>query len=155
MRKHRFIVSIDGYLKAGNFFLLVSMLDLNPYNKLFQSDSIDSTGTCCTVWVRCRPELFIQRPNLQSELYVDHAVLIAKLEKKVADDMEFTCCSCEQLDHRKTVTAFQFDESKKFIYTMWYALRVYIFMCDPDAPQKTHCACSPYSTVMPSPQGVS
>ena len=131
MRKHRFIASIDCYLRAGNFSLLVSMLDLKPYNKLFQTDSMDNTGASHKVRVGSRPELVIQRPNLpnlESELYVDHAVLIAKLDKKVVDDPEFTCCSCERLHCRKNVTAFEFDESKKFISTMWYALRAYMFM---------------------------
>ena len=118
------------------------MLDLKPYNKLFQTDSM---GASHKVRVGSRPELVIQHPNLpnlESELYVDHAVLIAKLDKKVVDDPEFMCCSCEQLHCRKNVTAFEFDESKKFISTMWYALRAYMFMCDPDAPQKTHYMCS-------------
>ena len=40
------------------------------------------------------------------------------------------------------MSAFEFDESKKFISTMWYALWAYMFMCDLDAPQKTHYACN-------------
>ena len=64
-------------------------------------------GASCTVWVGSRPELVIQcqnLPNLESELYVDQAVLISKLDKKVADDPEFTYCSCEELHHRKNVS---------------------------------------------------
>ena len=38
--------------------------------------------------------------------------MIAELYKKLADDPDFACCSCERLLQRKNVTAFDFSESK-------------------------------------------
>ena len=67
--------------------------------------------------------------------------MIAELEKKLADDPEFACCSCECLYQRKNVTAFEFSESKKFTSGMWNTLRLYMYMYDPDAPDKVHYMC--------------
>ena len=67
--------------------------------------------------------------------------MIAELEKKLADDPEFACCSCERLLQRKNVTAFDFSESKKFTSSMWEVLRAYMYMSDPEVPNKTHYVC--------------
>ena len=48
-------------------------------------------------------------PDLESDLHIEHAELIADVEKKLADDSEFPCCSCERLQQRKQVTAFKFS----------------------------------------------
>ena len=86
----------------------------------------------------------LQKPNLpdiESVLHVEHAEMIAELEKKLADDPEFACCSCERLLQRKNVTAFEFSESKKFTSNMWQVLRAYMYMLDPEATNKTLYVC--------------
>ena len=45
-------------------------------------------------------------PDIESELCIKHVNMIAELDKKLADDQEFACCSCERLLKRKNVTAF-------------------------------------------------
>ena len=64
-------------------------------------------------------------PDLETHMRLEHAELIADVEKKFADDAEFPCCSCERLLLRKQVTAFQFS-GNKFSSDVWKALRVHI-----------------------------
>ena len=56
-------------------------------------------------------------------------------------DPEFACCSCEWLLQRKSVTAFDFSENKKFTSNKWLVLRAYMYMSDPEATIKTHYVC--------------
>ena len=79
-------------------------------------------------------------PDIECELCIKHANMIAELGKKLADNPEFACCSCEWLLQRKNVTAFDFSESK-FTFSMWEVLRAYMYMSDPEAPNKTHYVC--------------
>ena len=67
-------------------------------------------------------------PDIESVL---HAEMIAELQKKLADDPEFACCSCERLHQRKIVTAFESN--------IWQALRAYMYMSDSEATNKTLC----------------
>ena len=46
----------------------------------------------------------LQRPNLpdlETDLYVEHAELIADIEKGFADDAEYPGCGCEQAASEK------------------------------------------------------
>ena len=111
---------------------------IKDYRQLFSSEhNSNSTDTNCA----SKPTVDIQRPNLpdvESELQVKHAQMIAK---KLADDPEFACCSCERLLQRKSVTAFDFSEDKKFTSNKWQVLRAYMYMSDPEATIKTHYVC--------------
>ena len=80
-------------------------------------------------------------PGLESELIIDNAEMISQLEKQLADDPEFACCSCERLHQRKKVTAFHFSESKKFTSDMWEMLKTYMFMLNEHATEQTHYVC--------------
>ena len=76
--------------------------------KLFSSENADRKSTV-------QPVVDIQKsnlPDIESELLLEHAEMIAELEKKLAEDPEFACCSCERLLQRKNVTTFDFSESK-------------------------------------------
>ena len=101
------IASIDSALKTGKFASLALWCGIKDYRKLFSSEhNSNSTDTNCA----SKPTVDIQRPNLpdvESELQVKHAQMIAELEKKLADDPEFACCSCERLLQGKSVTAFK------------------------------------------------
>ena len=90
IRYHKFIASIDSALRTGKFALMCRFCD---YRKLFSSDL---TGEASVA----RPSVDIQKPNMpdvESELRIKHAYMIAELEKKLADDPEFACCSCERV----------------------------------------------------------
>ena len=79
-------------------------------------------------------------PDLESELHINHAELIAELEKKFADDAEFPCCSCERLFQRKQVTAFKFSEAK-FSSDIWKTLKAHISSNNSGAAVQTHYMC--------------
>ena len=119
IRYHKFIAGIDSALRTGKFASLALLCRFHDYRKLFSSDL---TGEASVA----RPSVDIQKPNMldiESEVCIKHANMIAELEKKLADDPEFACCSCERLLQRKNVTAFDFSESKKFTSSMWEVLR--------------------------------
>ena len=141
IRSHKIIASIDSALRTGKFASLALWCGIKDYRKLFSSEhNSHSTDTNCA----SKPTVDIQRPNLpdvESELQVKHAQMIAKLEKKLADDPEFACCSCKRLLQRKSVTAFDFSENKKFTSNKWQVLRAYMYMSDPGATIKTHYVC--------------
>ena len=59
----------------------------------------------------------LKLPDLEADLYLGYAEMKANLEKKLSDDAEFTCCSCERLHQRKQVTALNFL-TKKFLRHM-------------------------------------
>ena len=63
--------------------------------------------------------------------------MIADLEKKLADDPEFPCCSCERIHQRKQVTAFKFHEAK-FSSNRWKHLKA---KRNPAARTQTHYVC--------------
>ena len=69
--------------------------------------------------------------NLEAQLRIDHARMIADLEKKLADDPEFPCCSLHQ---RKQVTAFKFHKAK-------FSSKARILKLNPDARTQTHYVC--------------
>ena len=68
-------------------------------------------------------------PDLEANMHVKHAALIAEIEKKFADDAEFPCCCCERLLQRKQVTAFAFSDAK-FCSNMWKSLKAHILEGD-------------------------
>ena len=86
------------------------------YGKLFRSidSNEDSCGTADSEDAVHEPIRLQQPklPDLESHLHVEHAQVIADIEKKFSDDAEFSCCSCERLLQRKQVTAFTFSETK-------------------------------------------
>ena len=85
----------------------------------------------------------LQQPkllDLESDLHVTHAALIAEVEKKFASDVEFPCCSCKRLLQRKQVTAFAFSDAK-FCSNMWKSLKAHILEGDSEANTKTHYVC--------------
>ena len=137
IRYHKFIAGIDSALRTGKFVSLALLCHFRDYRKLFSSDLSGEASFA-------RPSVDIQKPNMpdiESELCIKYANMVAELEKKLADNPEFASCSCERLLQRKNVTAFDFSESKKFTSSMWEVLRAYMYMSDPEAPNKTHYVC--------------
>ena len=98
IRYHKLIASINSSLRAGKFATLAAYCGFSDYTKLY---SRDSTEKDCAP----KPKLDIQKqklPDIESELLVKHAGMIAELEKKLGDDPEFASCSCERLLQRKS-----------------------------------------------------
>ena len=79
-------------------------------------------------------------PDLESDLHIERAELIADLEKRLADDAEFRCCSCEWLQQRKQVTAFKLSEVK-FSSDIWKMLKTRMSQMNSDAAVQTHYVC--------------
>ena len=96
------------------------------YGKLFSSiDSNEDSCGAADLGDAVDEPIRLQQPNLpdlESRLHVEHAELIAEVEKKFSDDAEFSCCSCERLFQRKQVTAFTFSETK-FCSDIWIKLK--------------------------------
>ena len=136
IRSHKMIASIDSALRTGKFASLALWYGIKDYRKLFSSEhNSNSTDTNCA----SKPTVDIQRPNLpdvESEFQVKHAQMIAELEKKLANYPKFACCSCERLLQRKSVTAFDFSENKKFTSNKWQVLRAYMVRRQLEAEQR-------------------
>ena len=112
IRYHKLIAGIDTALRAGKFASLALLCGIDDYTKLFSGSSTDNHAD-----VKQSQSVFdLQKPNLpdiESVLHVEHAEMIAELEKKLADDPEFACCSCERLLQTKNFTAFLSSLNRK------------------------------------------
>ena len=86
MRCNRIIKTIDSTLRTGDFETLCKLCGIEEFKPLF---SVRRSGV--TADMLQEPKLL----NLESQLRVDYARMIADLEKKLAADPEFPCCSCE------------------------------------------------------------
>ena len=130
MRCNRIIKTIDSTLRTGDFETLCKLCGIEEFKPLFSVRRSEVTADMFQ-----EPKLL----NLESQLLIDHA-MIAELEKKLADDPEFPCCSCERLHQRKQVTAFKFHEAK-FSSNMWKTLKARILQQNPHARTQTHYVC--------------
>ena len=133
--------SIDTALCVGDFETLCCLCCISDYKKLFTA-SMSRSGCSAALNVDDQPIALQQPklPDLESDLHIEHAELIADLEKKLADDAEFPCCSCEQLQQRKQVTAFKLSEVK-FSSDIWKMLKTHISQMNSDAAVQTHYVC--------------
>ena len=128
IRQHWLLESIDTALCAGDFEKLLKLCAIS-YCKLFSSTGSngDSCGAADSVDAVDQPIRLQQHklPDLESHLHVEHAEVIADIQKKFADDAEFPCCSCERLLQRKQVSAFKVCD-KKFSSDIWTKLKTHI-----------------------------
>ena len=145
IRLHRFIDGIDVALCNGDFEQLCLLLGisnymyakfLGPSNDSADHYSPESSGEAQAVLYQ-QPNL----PDVEVYLHVQYVEVIRKLEKKMADDPEFPCCSCERLMQRKQVMAFKFSDMK-FSSNMWRTLKDYISKGNSSAVNDTHYVCS-------------
>jgi len=107
------VESIDTALCAGDFEKLCKLCGMLHYKDLFSTEQ--TSDSCCDSNCNIEVPLRLQEPklpDLESNMHVEHAALIAEIEKKFADDAEFPCCCCERLLQRKQVTAFAFSDTK-------------------------------------------
>ena len=125
-------------LSEGDFVWLCLGLGLSEYVNLlspsnqsaFLSSPLDSSSRPQSVVLR-EPNL----PDLEPYLQVEHAELIKVFEKKLADDPEFPCCSCERLLQRKQVTALKYSD-RKFSSDIWKTLKHHV------SKRETHYVCA-------------
>ena len=95
---------IDTALCAGDFEKLTELCRITEYNVLMKACSIDENCSAAGLVDSEDQPIRLQKPklpDLESELHINHAELIAELD---ADDAKFPCCSCEWLFQRKQVT---------------------------------------------------
>ena len=143
IRLHRFINDIDVALCNGDFKPLCLLLGISNYAK-FLGPSNESADHYSPESSSEAQAVLYQEPNLpdvEAYLHVEYAGVISKLEKKMTDDPEFPCCSCERLMQRKQVTAFKFSDSK-FSLNMWRTLKDHISKGNSSAANDTHYVCS-------------
>ena len=122
---------------------IVQLCGLSDYKVLFNTCTVDEACSSAITSLKdddTTQSIRLQEaklPDLESDLYVEHAELIEAIEKAFADDAEFPCCSCERLLHPKYVTKFKFFDSK-FHSNMWQTLKCHILKVNPSASAKSH-----------------
>ena len=137
IRQHRLLDSIDTALCTGDFEKLLTICGIVDCKALFTSCLTDSfkDGSNQPIKVQ-QPNL----PGLETDLHLQHAELIADVEKKFANDAEFSCCSCERLLLRKQVTAFKFSDGK-FTSGAWKTLKLHLIQQNANADSQIHYIC--------------
>ena len=78
----------------------------------------------------CSP---LRQPNLEAQLLITYAGLIAELEKEIDDFPEYVCCSCERLHQRKSVTVVKLSDNLGS--DVWPKLRSFILQQAPHAQE--------------------
>ena len=115
IRQHRLIDSIDTALCAGDFEKLAELCHVSDYKDLCKACSSNDDDSAAGLDHGSSQPIKLQEqklPDIESDLHVEYAELIADVEKHFDDDAEFPCCSCERLFQRKKVTEFKFSAEK-------------------------------------------
>ena len=102
---HKSLAGIDRALGEGNFKHLLSATGKSFGELLTTNDFVDEEGSSIN-------NSFYRVLNLETNLQLQHALVISQLEKEWNDDAENVCCSCQCLFRRKSVTKVNF--SKRF-----------------------------------------
>ena len=134
-RQHdRDVHKIDASLCAADFKQLMELAAIKDLDDLFSEEvsEYDDVVPDCSV-----PGL----PGIETQLQIKHAKLITELEKKVSDDPQHACCSCERLFLRRSVTQFKRDD-KKFSSRMWAQLKQHILHRNPSAESDVMYVCA-------------
>ena len=76
----------------------------------------------------------------ESHIEVQFAGIIEEFHKKLKEDPEFTCCSCEKLLFERVLTGFIFT-AEKFSSFTWMQLKDYFRERDPDVSTKKLYIC--------------
>lgn len=140
IRYHHLLDSIDTALCAGDFETLSKICGIVDYKVLFREcagdqDPLLDKGTNQSIRLQ-QPNL----PDVETDLHLQHAELIANVEKRFADDGDFPSCSCERLLLRKQVTAFKFSDAK-FRSGAWITLKSHLIQHNANADSQTHYIC--------------
>ena len=110
IRNHKHILSLDQALQSGDFEMLVKFCYADDYQKILSSATVmDTSSNVSSIQNAPIGLQQLKLPDLEADLYLGYAEMIANVEKKLSDDAEFACCSCERLHQRKQVTGFKFS----------------------------------------------
>ena len=94
IQDHKNIRDIDESLASGDFQRLMELTKSKDFVSLF-SNEVDTTYEECTDTSVANSVL--RRPNLESDLQISYAHLIAELDKEIDDFPDKECCCCHQL----------------------------------------------------------
>ena len=142
---HRIVCDIDNALKNGN------------HQRLLQITQIESLLSCNVEQnyqkltpVDCSA---LRRPNLEMELAIVHAALIAGFEKEIDDFPEHACICCERLHQRKSVSVVSLSDD--FNSEIWRELKAHILKYHPTVPGQVlymcyYCKCRVRGGIMPA-----
>ena len=142
---HRIVCNIDNALKNGN------------HQRLLQITQIESLLSCNVEQnyqkltpVDCST---LRRPNLEMELAIVHAALIAGFEKEIDDFPEHACICCERLHQRKSVSVVSLSDD--FNSEIWRELKAHILKYHPTVPDQVlyicyYCKCRVRAGITPA-----
>ena len=121
--------------------MLVKLCYDDDYQKILSSATVlDTSSNVSSIQDAPIGLQHLKLPDLEADLYLGYAEMIANLEKKLSDVAAFACCSCERLHQRKQVTAFKFSD-KKISSGLWRTLNSYISAQESSAAGQTHYVC--------------
>ena len=83
----------------------------------------------------------LRQPNLESQLMIEHAAIIERLEKLTEDCAEHVCVSCERLCQRKNVTRKELSEYA-ISSEVWLRLLAYVICTNPEASSEQLYICN-------------
>ena len=127
IRNHKHIFSFDQALQSGDFEMLVKLCYDDDYQKILSSATVmDTSSNVSSIQDAPIGLQQLKLPDLEADLYLGYAEMIANLEKKLSDDAEFACCSCERLHQRRQVTGFKFSDNKMFLRHMEDVKVIYV-----------------------------
>ena len=123
------IREIEYGLSQGSIHSLKSNLKLQDLSELLGDEETLSTAEVKSLSIS------------EAHLEVEFAAIIEEFYKKLKQDPEFTCCSCERLLLKKTLTHFNIT-AEKFNSSTWMQLKNYLLERDPDVAKKTLYICN-------------
>ena len=127
------IREIESSLSKGSISSLKNKLDLQDLSELLDDELLHDKDS---------PTAESESLSTsESQLEVKFAGIIEEFYGKLKEDPEFTCCSCERLLLKKTLTHFNFTV-EKFKSSVWIQLKNYLLARDSNVATKTLYVCT-------------
>ena len=82
----------------------------------------------------------VRQPDLESQLMIEHAAIIERLEKLTEEFATHVCVSCERLCQRKSVTRIELSEYA-IGSEVWLRLLAYVIGTNPEASSEQLYIC--------------
>ena len=142
---HRIVCDIDNALKNGSHQRLLQIAQVQS----LLSCNVEQNYQKLTA-VHCSA---LRRPNLEMELAIAHAALIAGFEKEIDDFPEHACICCERLHQRKSVSVVSLSDD--FNSEIWRELKAHILKYHPTVPGQVlymcyYCKCRVRAGITPA-----
>ena len=136
---HLLVKGIDTALGKGDFAKLTQFSNTQNYQKLLSNEVETSyeqgpsdSGTTVSK---------LRQPNLETQLMIDYAGTLVKVEKLTEDFAEHACVSCERLCLRKNVSRIELSEAE-FDSDVWLSLLAYLICTNPEANSEELYICN-------------